>query len=292
MNVLSLFDGISCGQIALERAGIEVENYFSSEIDKHTILVTQYNYPNTIQLGNILDWKKWNLPKIDLLIGGSPCQDLSIANKSGKGLNGNKSSLFYYYLDILKYLKKQNPQIKFLLENVKMKTEDINLISKYLRVQPILINSALLSAQKRNRLYWTNIQFNINIDDKEILVKNIIEKAVSKEFYLNDEEYDIIKEKKSSKNLRNGKKEGSIQFPQSLNRKSICLLASDGLKSKNRTTNVIFDSIGVRRFTPIEYERLQTIPDNYTSCISINQRYKMIGNSWTVDVIVKILEGL
>ncbi len=173
-----------------------------------------------------------------------------------------------------------------------MKTEDINLISKYLRVQPILINSALLSAQKRNRLYWTNIQFNINIDDKEILVKNIIEKAVSKEFYLNDEEYDIIKEKKSSKNLRNGKKEGSIQFPQSLNRKSICLLASDGLKSKNRTTNVIFDSIGVRRFTPIEYERLQTIPDNYTSCISINQRYKMIGNSWTVDVIVKILEGL
>jgi DNA-cytosine methyltransferase len=292
MNILSLFDGISCGMIALERSGIQVGRYFASEIDKHAICVSKNNYPEIVQLGNILDWKSWSLPKIDLLIGGSPCQDLSVANKNGKGLSGNKSSLFYVYFDILKNLKRKNPNIKFILENVKMKINDKDTITNLLNVQPVLINSAIVSAQKRNRLYWTNIQFNTNIDDKNILVENILEKNVYEHFYLKPDEYSQIEKKKSSKSLGNGKSERRIEFPQSINRKSICLLASDGFKSKNRTTNIIYDGTGARRFTPMECERLQTIPDNYTSCLPIGQRYKVIGNAWTVDVICKILEGI
>ena len=164
MNVLSLFDGISCGQIALNRVAIKIDNYYASEIDKDAITVTQFNYPNTIQLGDVKKLKGNMLPKIDLLIGGSPCQDLSKAKTEGKGLVGEKSSLFYEYLRLLNEVKPKY----FLLENVVMKKDYRDIITKELGVNPILINSNLVSAQNRERLYWRNIP-NITIPkDKNI----------------------------------------------------------------------------------------------------------------------------
>ena len=166
MNVLSLFDGMSCGQIALDKLGIKVNNYFASEIDKHAIKVTQHNYPNTIQLGDVMKVKGSDLPKIDLLIGGSPCQGFSFA---GKGLNFDdpRSKLFFEYVRLKNEL---NPKY-FLLENVKMKKEYQNIISGYLGVEPIMINSNLVSAQNRVRYYWTNIPVKGLPNDKSILLK-------------------------------------------------------------------------------------------------------------------------
>jgi DNA-cytosine methyltransferase len=174
MNVLSLFDGISCGQIALNRAGIQYKNYYASEINKYAISVTQKNYPNTIQLGDIKNIKVGCLPKIDLLIGGSPCQGFSFA---GKRLNfqDSRSALFFEYIRILNEFKEINPDIKFLLENVKMKKEYQDVITKYLGVEPIEINSSLVSAQNRKRLYWTNIQEIEQPENKNINLIDILE---------------------------------------------------------------------------------------------------------------------
>lgn len=175
MNVLSLFDGISCGQVALERAGIEVNNYYASEVDKYAIQVTQKNYPNTIQLGDVTKWQEWEIDwsSIDLLIGGSPCQGFSFA---GKQLNFDdlRSKLFFVYADILNHIRKHNPNVKFLLENVKMKKEYQDVISSYLGVEPVEINSSLVSAQNRKRLYWTNIGKIEQPEDKGILLKDIV----------------------------------------------------------------------------------------------------------------------
>lgn len=185
MNVLSLFDGMSCGQIALNRADIPYSNYYASEIDKYAIKVTQHNYPNTIQLGDVTEVKSSDLPQIDLLIGGSPCQGFSFA---GKQLNFDdpRSKLFFEFVRLLKECK---PKF-FLLENVKMKKEYQDVISEHLGVEPIEINSALVSAQNRKRLYWTNIPFDKNIEDKGILLKDIVhEKADNR---LSEKELDYM----------------------------------------------------------------------------------------------------
>ena len=174
INVLSLFDGISCGQVALKRAGIEVDNYYASEIDEYAIKVTQKNFPKTIQLGSVVDIKANNLPKIDLLIGGSPCQDLSnykYDRGEVKGLDGEKSSLFYHFVRLLREIKPKY----FLLENVaSMEQKWIDIISKELGVKPILINSSLVCAAERKRLYWTNIPNITQPEDKNICLKDII----------------------------------------------------------------------------------------------------------------------
>ena len=175
MNVLSLFDGISCGRIALEKAGIKVDNYFASEIKDIAIKVTQSNYPGTIQLGDVTKVDASTLPKIDLLIGGSPCQDFSLANRNVAGLDGEKSSLFYHYYRLLNELKPKY----FLLENVKMKKADQAKLSELLGVEPIAINSSLLSAQNRPRLYWTNIPNIVAPDDKGINLNDILEDGYS-----------------------------------------------------------------------------------------------------------------
>ena len=169
MNILSLFDGISCGQQALERANITIDNYYSSEIDKHAIAVTQHNYPKTIQVGDVCKLSSKDLPKIDMLIGGSPCQGFS---QSGKGLNFNdpRSKLFFEYVRLLKECQ----PTYFLLENVVMKKEWQDVISGYLRVAPVKINSALVSAQNRNRLYWSNIKIK-QPKDRHVMLWNILE---------------------------------------------------------------------------------------------------------------------
>jgi site-specific DNA-cytosine methylase len=173
INVLSCFDGISCGKLALQRAEIEVDNYFASEIDKYAIKIAQKNFPDTIQLGDIRNWQSWKLPRIDLLIAGSPCQGFSNA---GLGLNFEdpRSKLFFVFCDILKDLKEKNPNLKFMLENVKMKKEWRDIISEYMGVEPVLINSALVSAQNRQRLYWANWTFP-QPEDRHIYLADIIE---------------------------------------------------------------------------------------------------------------------
>lgn len=173
MRILSLFDGISCGQLALRRAGVKIDVYYASEIDKHAIKVTQTNFPNTIQLGDVtqIDFTQF-IGKIDLLIGGSPCQDLSIAKKDRKGLEGSRSGLFFKYIEALQTIKPKY----FLLENVaSMKKEDKDTITEIIGVEPIMINSALLSAQQRKRYYWTNIPGITQPEDKGIFLKDVIE---------------------------------------------------------------------------------------------------------------------
>ena len=188
MNVLSLFDGLSCGQIALNKVGIKYDKYFASEIDKPAIKVTQHNYPNTIQIGDVTQVKGSDLPKIDLLIGGSPCQSFSNAGK-GEGFDG-KSGLFWEYVRLLKEVK----PTYFLLENVKMKKEWQVIISKELGVDPILINSNLVSAQNRERLYWTNIP---NIEkpiNKNIFIEDILDETFDEKYWLPEKKFKLIKE--------------------------------------------------------------------------------------------------
>lgn len=177
MNVLSLFDGMSCGQIALERAGIPVEKYYASEIDKYAIKVTQKNYPNTIQLGDVRLVKGNELGWLDLIIGGSPCQGFSFAGDQ-LAFEDPRSILFFEYLRILQEAKEINPDVRFMLENVKMKEEHECIITRYLKVRPIRLNSDLVSAQNRERLYWTNIPVNSIPKNKRIYLSDILETGV------------------------------------------------------------------------------------------------------------------
>lgn len=378
-NVLSLFDGMSCGQIALERAGIKVHNYFASEIDKHAIKVTQANYPNTIQLGDVTQVKGEDLPEIWLLQGGSPCQGFSFA---GKQLNFDdpRSKLFFEFVRLLKEVKPKY----FLLENVKMKKEFQDVISCYLGVEPIEINSNLVSAQNRKRLFWTNIP-NVTIpEDKGILLKDIVHENADNHLSEKEIQYMLRSSGNWSPSASN-RFESYLNYPE---KKSHCLTANlnkgvpyncffevlseyivpfdktlqildkevqrgkVGFFRKDSQANRVYyihdkavtltgesgggaakmgqylfgcitpdrvekrqngqrfndgkkfytltaqDKHGVliegyiRKLTPIECERLQTIDDNYSSMVSNSQRYKMLGNGWTVDVISHIYQSI
>lgn len=405
MNVLSLFDGMSCGQIALQRAGIKVDKYYAAEIDKYAIKVTQANYPNTIQLGSAIDIKAVGLEKIDLVIGGSPCQGFSFA---GKGLNFEdpRSKLFFEYVRLWKEVKAINPDAKFLLENVRMKYEHELVISKYMGVEPIEINSALVSAQNRVRLYWTNINekpFGMFGDmkpditqpkDKGIFLKDILQESVDNKYSISETALKRILKGSFSKAKFNPEKTGTINTKNNSGQlsvdsgttlitdnaigrsvqiesvdKSPPLRSHDGCAHDNKIIyqsshgfnkggfheeksatlignsfthnnhiverkviqvnpniesggkqpyqqNRIYDSEGimsclsagshgnaqhltkifhnksVRRLTEVECERLQTVPDNYTNHVSSTQRYRMLGNGWTVDVVAHIFTFL
>jgi DNA-cytosine methyltransferase len=276
MNVLSLFDGMSCGQIALNRAGIKYDKYFASEIDKYAIQVTQHNYPETIQIGDILDVKGSDLPKIDIMFGGSPCQGFSFA---GKRLNFEdpRSKLFFEFVRLKEEL---NPKY-FLLENVKMKKESEQVITEYLGVEPIRINSKLVSAQSRERLYWTNIPDIKQPKDKGILVKDILdyttkhkpltEKGIKSQLYYAKNYVANGKAPTLTRELAHGW--GKNITPK-------CYLEIKAITGEDRL------------FTPLECERLQTVPDNYSSIVSNTQRFNMLGNGWTVDVITHIFKNI
>lgn len=343
MNVLSLFDGISAGQFALQKASIKVDNYYASEIDKYAIQIANKNFPNTIQLGSITDWNKWDIDfsKIDVVIGGSPCQGFSFA---GKQLNFDdpRSKLFFDFVNILNHIKVLNPNVKFLLENVRMKKEYQDVISKFLGVNPVFINSSLLSAQNRPRLYWTNISELSQPKDKEILLIDIIEgNKVEDKYMLSKEAIDYMSRLRNGKprweyhknpldgkaacltaNMYKGVPYGVLTIEKDINllivneatkKGSVEVYPGDGVdlifaKSKTRRGRLMEDKSNcltatahdycfwngyvIRKLTPIECERLQTFPDNYTEGISNSQRYKALGNSWTVDVIAYIFEGI
>ncbi len=278
MNVLSLFDGMSCGQLGLKKSGIKYDKYFASEIDKHAIKVTQDNFPNTIQLGDVTQVRGEDLPPIDLLIGGSPCQGFS---HSGKKLNFNdpRSKLFFEFVRLLKEL---NPRY-FLLENVKMKKEFEEVITQHLGVDPILINSSLVSAQNRPRLYWTNIPNLTQPLDKGLVIRDILDTNSS-----NYEYVDISKSKnnKKTKNYLQYDMSGKNHNSQGmrayyLDNKSACL-------TTNGIGKIIDDNGRVRKLTRNECERLQNVPDDYTKSVSVTQAKKMLGNGWTIDVITHI----
>lgn len=355
MNVLSLFDGMSCGHQALDRAGIEVSKYFASEIDKYAIKVTMSNYPETVQLGSVVDVNGYELPKIDLLIGGSPCQSFSFAGRR-KGMSTKdeqeiltlehylqlksegyefegESYLFWEYMRLLNEVKPKY----FLLENVVMGEKWEKILSKAIGVHPIEINSALVSAQNRRRLYWTNIGmkpsglfgFPESIiqqpKDKKILLKDILQDNPNAKYYVSDKMMNKINRYKNAKlcSTLNDKsmciasgyyKQGrdnqyipvdekyfisqkGIDYINRNERNIAFQMHEDDLKSgcvvANYKAGIPYNQIIVsnrlRRLTPLECERLQTIPDNYTNYVSDSQRYKMIGNGWTIDVIAHIL---
>ena len=273
-NVLSLFDGMSCGQLALDALGIKVNNYFASEIDPYAMQIAKKNYPDTKHIGSVLDVKGSDLPRIDLLIGGSPCQSFSNAG-DGSGLDG-KSKLFWEFVRVLKETK----PTYFLLENVKMKKEWEKIITDTLGVEPIAINSRLLTAQNRPRLYWTNIPNVIQPIDRGIVLKDILVDQVEEKFYLSDKAIDYMSR------LRNGKPRWEYHT-NPLDGKSACLTAN---MYKGVPYGVIKEL--KRRLTPIECERLQSVPDNYTEGVSNTQRFKMLGNGWTIDVIAHILNEM
>lgn len=282
MKVLSLFDGISCGMVALERANISVDTYYASEIDKNAITISQKNYPSIIRLGDVTKWKEWDIDwgSIDLLIGGSPCQGFSFA---GKQLNfdDERSKLFFVYVDVLNYIKSKNPNVKFLLENVKMRKEWQDVISNYLGVQPVNINSELVSAAKRNRLYWCNFKVemptpkNITFDD----INQNSKKWLSKEFI--DK---ISKWKAQQKPLNNATYIGTKS-------KLPCLTAR-GYNQNHSGMVLVSDGLNYRYLTNNEAELAMTLPIDYTQGITDRERAKCIGNGWTVDVIAHIFTQL
>lgn len=276
INVLSLFDGMSCGQIALNKVGIEYENYFASEIDKEAIKVTMKNYPNTKQLGSVTDVNGSDLPKIDLLIGGSPCQGFSFA---GKQLNfeDQRSKLFFEFVRLLEETKPKY----FLLENVVMKQKYQDIISKNLRVKPILINSSLVSAQNRKRLYWTNIPNIEQPNDLGITIKDTLVDECDSSFFIENRN---INGKNALNKLRLSER--------NLDEKYRCLTAGGQGGTNAGATTIRLSNGKLRIPTPEECEAAQTVPIGYTSCVSKTQRYKMLGNGWTVDVIAHIFSSL
>ena len=300
MNVLSLFDGMSCGQIALNRANIQYNNYFASEIDKNAIKVTQHHYPNTVQLGDVTKIE-FIASKIDLLIGGSPCQGFSFA---GKQLNfdDSRSKLFFEFVR----LKNELQPKYFLLENVVMKKEYEDVITQYLGVEPIKINSSLVSAQNRVRLYWTNIPNVKEPEDRNISLSDILEddsiinpgairgRRLNKATIIGRRLNPDGKRKDYDKDIPITQ---CLEVRATNTNKSNCLTTVD--KDNVLTTmpigrhpNAFKDKLPFRYYTLKEYERLQTIPENYTSVVSTSQAKKMIGNAWTVDVISHIFSYL
>jgi DNA (cytosine-5)-methyltransferase 3A len=394
MNVLSLFDGMSCGQLALDRLDIKVDNYFASEVDKYAIQVAKKNYPNTKHIGDIRDIDPSTLPKIDLLIGGSPCQGFSVSGKmkgsstkSGIDVTSleqylqlkeqgfefdGQSYLFWEYVRIWKAVKPKY----FFLENVRVTKKWLPMFNEAMGVEPIMINSALVSAQNRVRYYWTNIPNLCQPNDKGILLQNVLESGYSTEEMTNkgrshcltarysgavwwnsierkqktmvavkgaakrnqksgsEKQLNVRKDEKSncvvstfsdrlngcveypSENtnesmiidpntkklyVREATKKGYIEVDngecfdyavpnsktrrgRSMKDKSNCLQTSNSFMRYEYPT--------YRKLTPVECERLQTVPDGYTDCVSNSQRYKMLGNGWTIDVITHIFKNI
>ncbi|MAX51539.1 MAG: hypothetical protein CMH22_06125 [Methylophaga sp.] len=322
MNVLSLFDGMSCGQVALERAGVKVDNYFASEIDKYAIKIAQKNYPNTIQLGDVTNWRDWDIDwsSIDLVSGGFPCQSWSLAGKQ-LGDRDPRGMLFWTMLDIISNVIKHNPKAKFLMENVRMKREFEEYITFHTekalgKVNKHLINSNLVSAQNRARFYWTNIEGVVEPEDKGLLLKDIVEdktvywgaakrgrykkeggtyqrlelNGTEKSNALTTVQKDSLILSDKAIDYMNRERNGKPRWTYHSNPiegKASCLTAN---MYKGVPYGVIEEYC--RRLSPIECERLQTLSDNYTEGVSYTQRFKMIGNGWTVDVIVEFYKHL
>jgi len=328
MNILSLFDGMSCGQIALNRLGLKIDNYFASEIDKHAIKETEANFPNTIHIGDVRDVDPLKYLPIDLLIGGSPCQSFSFSGKQeGMVSNVNEeiltlerylelksenfqfkghSYLFWEYVRILKELQKHNPNIYFLLENVVMASKWEKVITDTLGVKPIKINSSLVSAQNRRRLYWTNIPEVKQPQDKGINLVDILENPFISNLAAIRGRYIKNASIVGRRLNEDGKRQDSntnlpikqcLEVREANLNKSNCLTTAqkDNVLTslpEGRYLDVYKRELPYRHYTLKELCRLQTVPDDYFKVSSFNQARKMLGNGWTVDVIVHIFKNI
>ena len=283
MIVLSLFDGISVGHLALQDAGIKVDKYYASEISPYAMKITNYRFNDTVQLGDINLWKEWNInwEEIDLVLAGSPCQDLTFAGKK-EGLSGARSSLFYVFVDILEHIRSLNPNVLFLLENVKMKKENLDIITGLVGVEPVRINSNLLSAQNRDRYYWTNINGGKipQPHDAGIVLQDILRSCDDGTYPLSTTHMNAFL--KSYPNWKLSQRSGKSKpiLATYYKQPPHCPYIEDSLSES-----------GVRRLSPVECERCQTLPDDYTnvSGISDTRRYEAIGNGWTMKIISHIL---
>lgn len=291
MNVLSLFDGISCGMIALERSGVKVDRYDAYEIDENAIYISNKNYPQINHYGDVTNAVYYE-NQYDLVIGGSPCQSLSSCNITWKGdaygINGSGPSvLFWEYVRAIKTIKPKY----FLFENVgSMKKDDKRIISEQLGVEPISINSSLFSAQNRNRLYWTNIPVDIPTERINIFLKDVLESDVPDKYYLSEKMYKFVTNTDTGKWVVHDMRiDLDIARPICASCWKQHRASQDNYVTGNRKP---LNKTNVRRLTPLECERLQTLPDNYTIGIKDEFRYKCIGNGWTVDVISYIFRGL
>ena len=386
LNVVSCFDGISCGQESLKQLEIPVEKYYSSELDKYAIAVTQHNHPDTIQVGDITNWRDWDIDwaSIDLIFGGSPCQGFSFAGKQ-LAFDDPRSKLFFVFVEIINHIKTVNPDVKFLLENVRMKQEYLDIISEHMGVQYVKINSALVSAQNRVRYYWTNIAELEQPENRGILLRDILEtgpegKAPTvttcegghrePKVAIIPQQVKVRKYKVDIKGLQNiliraksfskltcsniaetlgikktkvehwFRSDSSFAIPDEniwLNLKDLLGIKLDTFdksimeweikdgtyEMSNRVYNPNYQAPTVvagnvtkvafptgnsdnsrndykswRKLTPLECERLQTLPDRYSlvpwqkRMMSNSQRYKMLGNGWTIEVIKHIFKNL
>ncbi len=340
MEVVSLFDGMSCLQIALKELEIPVSKYYYSEIDVHAIKQTQLNFPDAIPVGDVTKWREWDIDwsKVDLIGAGSPCQGFSFAGKQ-LAFDDPRSKLFFEFALILKHAKLHNPKVKFLLENVNMRREFMRIISEYVGIFPVNINSNLVSAQNRDRCYWTNIITErqglfgdlysgvTQPKDRGVLLKDILEREVNEKYFMSSRGIDGL--------LRALKKQHKPNLIYNYNQKSSCVdtrigagvhyadyivVAMRGRNPENTSDrrtgspteqrlepkfdgktncitsvskdNLLTNGDQLRRFTPTEVARLQTIPDWYIWKCSDTQQYKMLGNGWTVEVIKHILSFL
>jgi len=295
INVLSLFNGISGCHLALDRAGIKTENVYYSEIDKFANMVTQHHYPSDISLGDVTKWGEWGIDwgTIDLVTAGFPCQAWSVAGNQ-LGDKDERGMLFWTTLEIIAHVLKHNPKANFLMENVKMKKDFEQYITHHTEqvlgsVEKILINSALVSAQNRNRYYWTNFEVS-QPDDKGLLLKDVLEQPMDEKYNLSDGAIARFKpcKKTSSGQIGTTARDGKIGQRDRVydaNGKMITLTATI-YKQPPQYIN----GSKLRKLTPLECERLQTLPDNWTACLSNTQRYKSLGNCWTIDVIAHIFK--
>lgn len=327
MNVLSLFDGMSCGQIALTGLGCFPDKYYASEVDKFAIQQTTHVFPDTIQLGDVTKVDVSKLDKIDLLIGGSPCQSFSFAGKKVGMVTTDKvditdlqtyldlkemgfefegqSYLFWEYMRILTDIRKYNPSVKFLLENVNMSKKWEAVLTKAIGVQPVMINSNLVSAQNRKRLYWTNIAEIPQPKDESILIRDILEDEVDEKYYVSDRALEgmanharVNAEKGNGFGARIVSPEGKANtLLQRCYKDGSDNLIVDSRGGPNRLTTVQRNNLlqfrgMLRRLTPTECARLQTVPEWYEWVVSDTQIFRMCGNGWTVKVIEHILSHL
>lgn len=312
MKVLSPFDGISCGKVALDRADIPVTIYYSSEVDENAIALSGKNHQDVVQLGDVTRWREWDIPWTDigLILAGSPCQGFS---RAGKCLNFNdpRSKLFFVFAEILDHVRAVNPDVLFLLENVKMKTEWQDVITERLGVQPIDINSKLLSGQNRLRTYWTNIPGVKQPPDKGIKLADILEDpeieyittpdGLKFDPAIPEQSRALVKRVGNEVRVSQPTKQGyivaedgdgiNLAFPTSKSRRGRVI------KQKSPTLDCacnicVFKDGAIRRVTVRELERLQTLPDGYTEGFPKSVAQQVIGNGWTVDVIAWILSHI
>ena len=330
MNVVSLFNGMNTGRQALENIGIKVNKYYSSEIKPYAIELTQYHFPDTIQVGDVTKWREWDIDwkSIDLVLSGSPCQDLSAAGKRA-GINGTKSSLFFTFVEILDYIKTLNPNVLFLQENVGSASKlDVGIMSRALGVYPVRINSSLVTAQLRDRYYWSNIKtketmFDVVTDipqptDRKIMFKDIItdgyvdrEKSMAllesisrvgkDQFGMKSREkfgvsliYEVNNELRCKTNTAKGYDIVTendcldLSFPTSTTRRARVTKGKSPCIMESNNNLYSYKDGIVRTVNQIEMERLQGFPDGYTSILSKAKAGSLLGDGWTLPIIEHI----